>query len=219
MTDVKLTGEPKLGSLLRVDESLIIQASFACQRAFQDDPVTAYLIPDPSKRNKQHYAFEFGLRLALAGQGEAYTTSINCEGVALWSPPEKNWSLTEEKQSLSIILSTGWPPLPLRCGWQHLWRDIKVNGFLSRIRRDHAPAQHIYLALLAVDPVFQGRGFASALLRPMTGRLDNEKLSCYLETQILKNVAMYQHFGFSLVHQTIIPGSNLPVYAMLRETS
>jgi ribosomal protein S18 acetylase RimI-like enzyme len=202
----------KVPNLLRIDESLVIPASFSCQRAFQDDPITAYLIPGLSNRDKQHYAFELGLRLTLAGTGEAYTTSANCEGVALWSP-------AEDKQSMGLILGMGWPPLALRCGWRHVWRDMKVNNFLTGLRHRYAPSRHIYLSLLAVDPAFQGRGCAGALLRPMLVRLDNEKTACYLETQNRGNVAMYQHFGFKLVTESVIPGTDLIMYSMLRETS
>ena len=57
-----------------------------------------------------------------------------------------------------------------------------------------------------MDPAQQGKGFASALLKPMLARLDEENMACYLETQNMKNVAMYQHFGFKLVHETRVPG-------------
>jgi hypothetical protein len=33
----------------------------------------------------------------------------------------------------------------------------------------------------------------------------------------LKNVNMYEHFGFKLVYQTALSDGNLPIYAMLRE--
>jgi hypothetical protein len=50
----------------------------------------------------------------------------------------------------------------------------------------------------------------------MLARLDESGMACYVETQNMKNVAMYQHFGFALVHETLIPGSKHPLYLMLR---
>ena len=87
----------------------------------------------------------------------------------------------------------------------------------EKLRRKYAPPRHLYLGLLAVAPEHQGKGHASALLKPMLKKLDEEKMACYLETQNLKNIAIYQHFGFKMVHETCIPGSDYPLYLMLRE--
>jgi len=80
-----------------------------------------------------------------------------------------------------------------------------------------APFRHMYLQLLAVDPVHQGEGLSGRLLRPMFQRIDREGLPCFLETQAEKNVAIYRHFGFRVVEAGIVPGSNVHSWAMLRE--
>jgi GNAT superfamily N-acetyltransferase len=70
--------------------------------------------------------------------------------------------------------------------------------------------------MLGVDPDYQGKGYASQLLRPMLARADKEGIPCYLETQLGKNVALYEHFGFRVAEQGIIPGSNVMSWAMVR---
>ncbi len=197
-------------SLIGISSELVETASITCARAFDGDPLTLWMIPDASKRPNLRYAFETIIRVALLGGSEVYSTSVKCEGVAIWMP-------VGAKQSMSILLQAGYPQLPLRCGWRYLLRDSRTMSLCEKLRKKYAPARHYYLNTLAVDPDFQGRGFARALLEPMLNKLDKENTACYLETQNMKNVEMYRHFGFHIVHETIIPGTGHPLYMMLRE--
>ncbi len=198
-----------LDSLLKIDLSLVESASITCARAFAGDPLTVWMIPDTAKRPNLRYAFEMILRVAAQGGAEAYTASPACEGVAVWMP-------TGAKQTMGMLLRAGYPHLPLRCGWRYLLLDGRSLAYCEKLKKKYAPARHCYLAALAVDPLHQGKGFASLLLKPMLAKLDTEKMACYVETQNLKNVSMYQHFGFKLVHETCIPGGDYPLYIMLR---
>jgi ribosomal protein S18 acetylase RimI-like enzyme len=121
------------------------------------------------------------------------------------------------KQSISILLQAGYPQLPLRCGWRYLLRDSSTMSLCEKLRKKYAPAKHYYLNTLAVDPAFQGRGFATSLLNPIFERLDKDDIACYVETQNMKNVDMYKHFGFALVHETLIPRTEQPLYLLLRD--
>lgn len=197
-------------SLLKIDLSLVEQSSITCARAFMSDPLTAWMIPDPAKRPNLRYAFEMVLRIAAQGGAEAYTTSPACEGIAVWMP-------AGTKQSMGMVLQAGYPRLPLRCGWRYLPLDSRGLAYCEKLKKKFAPARHCYLAALAVDPLHQGKGIASALLKPMLAKLDEDKMPCYVETQNMKNVAMYQHFGFKLLHETCMPGGDYPLYLMLRE--
>ena len=194
-----------MDSLIRIDSTLVEPASMTCARAFADDPLTAYLIPDENKRVNLHYTFEVPLRISALGGAEAYVTSPECEGVAVWMP---SWI----KQSISMTIRAGYPRLALRCGWRYFVRDATMLRQCEKLRQQYAPPHHLYLGLLAVAPEQQRKGYASALLRPMLKRLDEEKMACYLETQNLKNVAMYRHFGFTLVHETRVTGSECPLF-------
>ena len=66
---------------------------------------------------------------------------------------------------------------------------------------------------------FQGKGYARSLLRAMLGRIDNERLPCYLETQNQSNLPIYRHYGFKVIKDVIIPGTKLHHWLMLREKS
>lgn len=198
-------------NLIPVDKKLVKPAAITVARAFKDDPETIYLIPDEKKRENLRYALEFFISIARFGQEEAYTTSLECEGVALWSH-------SDHKMPFWAAFTAN--PFPsLRCGWRFISRQVEANHVAVDIKKKYAPARHIYLSLLAVDPSHQGKGFASALLKPMLKRLDENSMPAYLETQNMKNVKMYEHFGFKLVYETALYDGNYPIYAMLREAT
>jgi predicted GNAT family N-acyltransferase len=87
-----------------------------------------------------------------------------------------------------------------------------IAALLSKVNNESAEK-------VAGNPAFahyQGKEFASLLLNPVLARLDAARLPCCLETQNLKNVALYRHFGFKVVHETLFD-KTIPIYAMLRE--
>jgi ribosomal protein S18 acetylase RimI-like enzyme len=198
-----------ISTLLKIDQSLVEPAAVTCARAFEDDPMTVWMIPDAARRANLRYAFEMILNIAALGGAEAYATSAACEGVAVWMPAGM-------KQTIGMLLQAGYPLLPLRCGWRYFLLDSMSLSHCEKLRKKYAPVRHCYLAALGVDPAHQGQGFASKLLTPMLERLDADRTACYVETQNLKNVAMYRHFGFELMHETKMPGGDYPLYLMLR---
>ncbi len=201
--------KPAPSGLILITNNLIKPASVTAARAFIDDPETIYMIPSEKRRANFHYAFEYYLKIAKFGREEAYTTSERCEGIALWAYSENKipyWATFRVN------------PFPsLRCGWRFVTGQLETNRIATEIKKKYAPAKHMYLSLLAVDPAYQGKGFASALLKPMLKRIDESHLAVYLETQNMKNVEMYQHFGFNLVNHTELFDGCCHLYAMLRD--
>ena len=76
---------------------------------------------------------------------------------------------------------------------------------------------HWYFFILGVDPDYQGKGFASRLIKPMLARIDKEQSSCYLDTNNEKNVDLYRYFGFKVIKKYQFPDSNVVNWSMLRE--
>lgn len=191
---------------------LVHPASITCARAFANDPTTDYLIPDADKRSNLRFAEEYYLKLSLIAGGGTFVTSGKCEGLAMWIDSER-------KDNFFNHIRAGFPFLPLRCGWRHLFREAALDLHFSRLRRELVPERHIYLAILAVDPAYQGQGFASKLIRPMLGYLDKHRMPAYLETQTSRNVEMYRKWGFDLLRDEPMPDSELKLYLMLRQPS
>lgn len=198
------------GNLIRLGRSQLDRASAMLTWAFFEDPKLAYIILDPSARQtlgKELLGFE--LRYGMK-YGEVYATSPELEGIAVWLP-SKYAQITTWRAILSGALR-----LRKAIGVNRMERLMKFSDFLDTSHARHAPYPHSYLFFVGVSPAHQGKGFASKLIRPVLDRLDGTATSCYLATQNPGNVPMYEHFGFSVVERTKIPGSDVAHIAMVR---
>ena len=92
----------------------------------------------------------------------------------------------------------------------------QTNKIIKQIHIKQISEPHWYLALIAVKPEFQGRGYSSQLLKPMIKRIQNQGLPIYLETNNLKNVSLYEHFNFKVVEELMIQNTTIPHWSMIR---
>lgn len=56
-------------------------------------------------------------------------------------------------------------------------------------------------------------------LRPVFDYLDRQGLPCYLDTHNPANLPFYEHYGFKVVEEGRLPGTDRPHWAMLRMRS
>jgi len=200
-----------LSNLVRLTKAQVKPVAEMMARAFQDDTISAYFFPDVSERkNKAPYAFESLIRYGLL-YGEVYATSPNLEGAAVWLPSDKvhrtPWRRIRSGDLLMVF----------KVGRKTASRQRSLGDYASSVHKRHVPFKHWYLQLIGVDPACQGKGYASILLRAMFARIDKERLPCYLEATTEKNVPIYQHYGFKIVEEGKVPGSEVTLWAMLRE--
>ena len=197
--------------LVRLEKAHIKPAAFMLARAFKNDPINAYAYPDAREKDARlPYQYDFLLRYGLR-YGEAYATSPKLEGIAVWLPPRKVFM-----SFWRLILSGTIPPM-LKMG-----REVrrKMKSFWEYAEAKHNEIMHFphwYLQILAVDPEFQGKGYASKLLRGMLVKIDKEGLPCYLETENERHVSMYKHFGFKVIEEFVVPGTAVILWAMLKD--
>ena len=200
-------------SFVCLTKTEIKPAAEALARAFQNYPLFANFIPEASKRNLLlPDLFQFLIRCGVL-HGEVYATSPRLEGIAVCFPSEKAnmtlWKMIRVR-GFTLIYDC------FRAA-KLISRLLFYNEYASKLHNRHAHCPHCHLFLIGVDPVFQGRGYASALIKPIISRLDRERLPCYLETQDEKNIPIYQHYGFKVVEVGTVPGTELNHWAMLRK--
>ena len=186
-------------------------------RAFQDYPVSVYLLPDSSNRLKlQKTTFWFSVLYGIH-YAEAYTTSPKLEGVAIWEPPRKKFEFPFRLIRGNLLIAG--LRLLFDVKLTTINRSIPLVRCMQSAHKRNAPFPHWYLQLLGVDPKAQGKGYGNILMRTMIKRIDKQKLPIYLETNLKKNVGFYQNHGFKVVEKFNIPGSDVPSWCMLRESS
>jgi GNAT superfamily N-acetyltransferase len=200
-----------LDNLIRINTKNYKSAALVLARAFFDYPESVYFMPDEvTRRKKQPSIYRMFLRQSIV-YGEVYATSPKMEGVAVWQ-------LVDGK-------NPAWRPgFSLGWWWLSLFSDKATNrrreayfSYITALRARVTPERYWYLQAIGVDPVYQGQGFSSRLLKPMLARADREGLPCFLETQEENNVKLYEHFGFKVKEMGTIPGTNIHSWVMERK--
>jgi len=197
-------------TLLKMEKEHIKPVSLMLSRAFKDQFKDIFPVLE-ERRVKEPYINEFFIRRDYS-YSRAFITSPKLEGIAVWMHSNVN-----PGRSYWRMLTSGaiWPAIKMG---RRAFRKVKKFGQHSRrMRKELAPANHWFLAALAVDPQHQGKGYGSNLLNEMLSNIDEEGLPCYLETRGEKNVSMYRHFGFKVVGEFTIPNTTFDLVAMLRE--
>lgn len=169
--------------------------------AFAADPIMRWAWPNPYQ-----YAI-YWPRIAEAYGGRAFDCGTahvleNYAAVALWLPPGAG----SDEATLGELVAGS-------CGGQIL-RDL--NAVFEQMAQVHPAGEHWFLPLIGVDPVAQGRGLGSALLRHGLAPCDRDGLPAYLEATSPGNRALYERHGFRVI-EVLQAGSSPPMWAMLRE--
>lgn len=168
-------------------------------RAFYDDPMMIWILPDDAKRPRG--LDWFMTRAALYGHkfGDVYTTAGKVDGNAIWLPPG------DTDVPVMRLLRAGMLAAPLRLGMSPFGRFMKAMSFFEKLHHRDAPEKHWYLMVLGVDPSRQGQGVGGSLIAPTLARADADGLSCYLETAKERNVTFYRKHGFEVVVEDDVP--------------
>jgi ribosomal protein S18 acetylase RimI-like enzyme len=96
-------------------------------------------------------------------------------------------------------------------------RDLpRLIRTLNAIEAKHPHDLHYYLPVIGILPEWQGRGFGSALLRPMLERCDREQLPAYLEASSPRNRDLYERHGFEVVEEIHVAKDSPPMWPMRR---
>jgi len=198
-----------LKTLFKLDKTNINLCHPVAARAYFDADDFSTSSRDPSKQMKfltklMNLTFQISVKF-----GSVYAPTKAIEGVAGWLPHDKikisNWHYIRHG-ALSAFFRAG------KEGRRNL---LRYSSLVSAKHRQHANFPHMYLFNLVIDPKYQGKGYASRLLKPMFVKLDENNLPCYLESPE-RNLALYEHFGFEVVEHVSLPENDNDMWLMIR---
>lgn len=178
-------------------------------RAFYDDPVMAWMLPDADqRRRKLHKLFASLTRhhhLARGGVEVAPDGTSGIGAAALWDPPGA-WKQTRAEELRAM------PGLAWTFG-----RSLTRGLAASELMKDAHPEEpHWYLAIIGSDPDVRGRGFGNVLMRSRLERCDAEYAPAYLESSNPDNVPYYERFGFEVTGELTLPHGGPSLIPMWR---
>ena len=139
-----------------------------------------------------------------------YADSEEINGFAVWLP----FGFTGSK-TLPFLVNGGLK-LIFHSGLGIIGRLLTYESYAMNLKKEFTDNYDWYLYNLSIKKDSQGKGIASKLLRPMLNFCDNEKMVAYLETNKETNVGLYQHYGFGLMKEELIPKTPVTHYAMVR---
>ena len=177
-------------------------------RAFYDDPVMIWLLPDEKPRTAQlcrvfatmtrhHHLARGGVEVASDGP--------DIGAAALWDPPNQ-WQETRRAQ-LAMT------PTFLRVFGL---RSMRGRAVQELMKREHPEEPHWYLGVIGTDPAVRGKRYGQALMRSRLDRVDAEHAPAYLESTKADNVPYYQRFGFEVSGEIVLPDGGPTMWPMWR---
>lgn len=178
-------------------------------RAFYDDPVMCWMLPDADlRRRKLPRLFDALIRHHHLTNGACAVASDggHVVGAALWDPPGK-WRHTRSEELRAM------PGLLLALGGA-LRRGL---GAAELMKKAHPEEPHWYLAMIGTDPAVRGKGFGQALMRSRLDRCDAEHAPAYLESSNPDNVPYYERFGFEVTGEVKLPDGGPTLWPMWRQ--
>ncbi len=190
-----------MGTVGAIEETHRERAIASLTLAFSCDPVMRWGWPDPD------LYLTCWARIADAFGGRAFDHGTahgleDCVAVALWLPP----GVEPDGETVMRLMRESMN--------DKTFEDI--IGVFEQMDGLHPTVDHWYLPLTGVDPVAQGRGLGSSLLRHALKTCDSDGLPAYLEATSPRNRNLYARHGFKIVG-TIQAGTSPPLWAMLRE--
>ncbi|MET0474642.1 MAG: GNAT family N-acetyltransferase [Mycobacterium sp.] len=177
-------------------------------RAFFDDPVMRWMLPDADvRRRRLHKLFEALTRHHHLARGgvEVVADGVRIGGAALWDPPGQ-WRQTRREELRAM------PGLILTFG-RSLRRGMVAEEMMKAA---HPEEPHWYLAIIGSDPDVRGKGFGQALMRSRLDRCDAEHSPAYLESSNPDNVPYYERFGFEVRGELNLPDGGPSLIPMWR---
>lgn len=175
-------------------------------RAFEDDPVQVWILPDDATRVATLTGmFEATLRELYLPLAESYTVTDRAAG-ALWMPPNQ-WEIDDEAMARLAPVA------------EILGDRLGALMTMLELGAEHHPHEpgHYYLNVVGTDPSRQGQGLGSAAMRLVLERCDAEGLGAYLESSKETNVAFYEHHGFVVTETMQLPDDGPSLWCMWRE--
>jgi ribosomal protein S18 acetylase RimI-like enzyme len=168
--------------------------------AFTSDPMARWAFPDPAT----YLNVMPQVARAFGGNGFAHGAAHLATGgaaAAMWLPP----GVHPDSEGLAALTGEHTPKE----------QQADMERVFAQMESHHPSEPCWYLPMIGVDPVWQGRGYGSALLRHALEQCDRDGMTAYLESSNPRNIPLYQRHGFEIIG-TIQAGTSPTVVPMRR---
>ncbi|GAA1668646.1 GNAT family N-acetyltransferase [Fodinicola feengrottensis] len=193
----------------RVGKADVTAVSAVLTRAFMDDPVMSWMMPDDAERDRRlPLFFQAVIRHEHLRHHtvDAAVADGAVRGAALWKPPG-GWQVGWLRALLSM-------PAYLRAFGPYVKNAGQVQEVMAKT---HPHEPHWYLSVIGTDPTAQGTGVGTGLITSRLAACDRDHLPAYLESSKESNVPYYARFGFEVTREIQLPSAGPTLWAMWRQ--
>ena len=183
----------------KLDPSQLEAASNALMMGFSTDPFQRWLMPDPTiyYKNFKKWTINTCKQSFLE---EGVFGDENNYGTAVWFPPGFDIDFADVSET-----------------YKEIPKDRKAEAFkMFDMMGESRVHDAWYLEYLAVDPLKQGLGLGSSILKESLKVIDEAGEAAYLESSNPQNMSLYERFGFRFLKKIQI-GSSPQINIMFRE--
>ena len=177
--------------------------------AYQDYPLHNWFMKGKYDKKASQLLMQISLK-TMTEDAIIYADSEELNGFAAWLP----FGFTGNKAL--PFLCKGGLKLIFHSGLGIIGRLSTYENYAMNLKKEFTDHYDWYLYNLSIKKDAQGKGIASKLMKPMLQFCDDEKMVAYLETNKEKNVSLYNHYGFALKKEELIPKTTVTHYAMVR---
>ncbi|MBW5481604.1 GNAT family N-acetyltransferase [Streptomyces bambusae] len=154
--------------------------------AFQEDPVSSWVFPDPAHRRAVHGKF-LGVFVDVALAEGRIDYAVDGSAAALWlRVPAGDHGGEAPEDDVPARMREAADPDNERC------------ELVGRLLGESHPTgeEHEYLLMIGVAPGRQGEGLGTELMRPVLERCDRDGLPAYLEASSERSMRLYERLGW-----------------------
>ncbi len=131
------------------------------------------------------------------------------EGFCIWEKPDEHRSAITFKDVIEGF------SLAFSIGMFSLVRMVRYQLWSTKLKKRLISEPYWYLDTVVVSPDYQGKGFASKMIKPYLSEANARGEKVYLETQNMKNVPVYEKYGFRLISTQYL-NKRVTHYAMVK---
>ena len=167
--------------------------------AFEDNPNTLAMVR--GDRSRARGMMETAVRAAKLGRKYSHVLLAEDEGRVVGVLNAAEWPNCQPSMGEKLKAA----PVLIRVVGSGLPRSLRLMSVWAK----HDPQErHWHLGPIGVHPELQGRGVGKLLLGSFLTTVDEQRLPAYLETDVDRNVVLYEKFGFKVIAQEEINGVN-----------
>ncbi|MDW4907561.1 GNAT family N-acetyltransferase [Streptomyces sp. ADMS] len=193
------------------DRELVVRL---LDEAFQDDPVSGWVFPDPAQRRATHPKLMAAFLDVVLAEGRV-DLAEDGTACALWlsvpahAHPENGGEGDGEAEQ-------GDDAAQLREAVDPENERVELIGRLTAGIHPSGRA-HEYLWMIGVAPDSQGQGLGTGLVQSVLDRCDREGVAAYLQASSARSRALYERLGFALLERPLDLPDGPQMWPMWRE--